>query len=76
MTRPAVVKTVYTVTVFSPADQAPNPAMELGDVIYEITEGSWIGSIERAEPEPVADKDVPSALCAIGNDGTFFDVED
>ena len=42
---------------------------------YAITEGHCVGSCERTSSEVVLDDKVEEALVALGNTGSFFDVE-
>ena len=42
-------------------------------VLYEMNEGSMIGSIKTLAPGTIPANRVREELLAIGNDGTFFD---
>ena len=65
-----VARSIFIVEVLHRADQIPQT---LADALHEADEGHAVGSVTNHHVERVADRDVPDALRALGNDGTFFD---
>lgn len=70
----SVSKTVLTVTMLHPAELDP-AKMSNDDIAYHLGDGEFVGERTAIETNPVADEDVLAELQALGNDGTFFELE-
>lgn len=70
-----VVKATVSMEVFFPADEEHRfRNMSLDDILYEVSEGTWIGgSPMKGETVEIPREELRSQLEAIGNDGSFFD---
>lgn len=70
-TTPQVRKTVLTLTILHPADEAV-AGRSLDDIAAEIDSGGWIGSTALLSAQLVAPADLPAECHALGSDASFF----
>lgn len=79
MARGTIYRTVFEVEVLSEGPFNPNGGdtdpFDLAAINYAITEGDCIGNCEQKSSDVVPDDEVVDALCAIGNTGSFFDLD-
>lgn len=70
-----IIKTIITLTLLHRED-FPLSQMSLEQIGHEMDEGDCVGSFGTVSEEAVPLAKVPAELEALGNDGTFFDLED
>ena len=74
MSKKKIYKTIITVEVFS---DEPIDEISLADVVYEITDGEWVGNVTYAYKniELTGDKAVKE-IKGVGSDPDFFGMDD
>lgn len=65
-----IYRTDFRVTVLS---RGRYDVDNLDGIAYDIAEGDCVGDIVRLDSRRVHPADVHDELCAVGNDGSFFD---
>jgi len=73
--RTGIAKTTITITALHRGDN-PMTDHDINEVLYEMSDGEAVGWETGRVTEPVAVEQVPDELVALGNDGTFFDVDE
>ena len=71
----SIQKTTFTVTVLHDATENPRN-MELETVLEQMDMGDFIGSVHVGDTVDIPNETVREELEAIGNDGTFFQMEE
>ena len=74
----SIIKTTITLTILHDEDDYPDYGaadMDIEDVLHEMDCGDMIGVFSVSKVEEVHPDNVEAELKALGNDGTFFDVE-
>lgn len=67
-----ISQTTFVFTVLHRTDERP---ATIDEAVRETYDGRAVGAVVHALTGPVADAAVPDALVALGNDGTFFDLD-
>lgn len=70
-----VIKTVVQTTVLHYADQTVD-GVPLAVIGHEIDEGDWLGASRVVLSVPVPPEQLEAEQLALGNDGTFFEVDE
>ena len=69
-----VAKTVITLTMIHPVDLDP-AEMSPADIAYHLDGGEFVGGRTSITTTAILDIDVEQELKALGNDGTFFELD-
>jgi hypothetical protein len=69
-----IVKTTIQLTVLHPADTSLD-GQDILEIVHEMDTGEYLGTWQITNTRSVSPSSVAKECRAVGNDGTFFDLE-